>query len=138
MYGSRISKVHIIYRSGKDNKCADALSRDPVDPPPKIETVPVTEVATLQSEDITTLLGKGAPTDIPVEQSFKECQQNDSWIRQFTLYLMRKELPEEDDEARKIVLQAPNCTIVYSILYFIDNNAIIANAQWCPQVFNSS
>ena len=121
VYGSGISKVHIVYRSGKDNKCADALSRDPVDPAPKIETVPVTEVATLQSEDITTLLGKGAPTDIPVEQSFEECQQNDSWIRQLTLYLMRKELPEADDEARKIVLQAPNFTIVDSILYFIDN-----------------
>ena len=66
-------------------------------------------------------LGKEALTAIPVGQSFEETQQNDPWIHQLTLYLMRKELPEKDDEARKIVLQAPTFTIVDSILYFIDN-----------------
>ena len=121
VYGSGVSKVHITYRSGKENQCADALSRAPVNPAPSQETCPEVQVAALQSDDIRTLPKKEPLSMDPKEETFEGAQQKDPWIHQLTQYLMKKELPEDDKEAHRIVLQAPNFTLEDNIIYFLDS-----------------
>ena len=57
MYGSGISKVEIIYRAGKENVFADALSRNTASPTPPDVEVPA-DVLSVQTEDISALLSK--------------------------------------------------------------------------------
>ena len=78
-------------------------------------------VSAIQSENIATLLDSG-PHSIPqATESFHDSQQLDPWIHQLTSYLVEKTLPDDDDRARKIVLQSPSFDLEDGILYFIDS-----------------
>ena len=118
VFESGISKIHIVYRLGKENVCADALSRDPVNPALPEDDEPV-HVSAVQSEDIATLLDSGPHSMPQATESFRDSQQLDPWIHQLTSYLVEKTLPK--DRARKIVLQSPTFDLEDGILYFVDS-----------------
>ena len=128
VYGNGVRNVDIIYRAGKDNLHADALSRQPYLPPrPPDDTVTpedlqVCAINSIQIEGDITIdaLLEAEPEEPRDVKSFAEEQRNDSNIQELVNYLEKGILPEDTQSARKVVSLAPLFTIVDNILYFID------------------
>ena len=113
VFASGVGRVHIMYRPGSQNAKADVLSRNPT-----LLASNVAQVSSLEDCDISHLLSM-----TPAEQSddkFGEEQKKDQKLRQIFNYLEAELLPENADEAKNVVKQAPNFVIVDSILYFSD------------------
>ena len=53
VFGSRVESVHIVYRAGKENTKADALSRNPVSLSPKEDLDSGAQVTVVDSTDTT-------------------------------------------------------------------------------------
>ena len=80
VYGRGVKQVSIVYRCGKENVAADALSRCP-QPADGVKT----KVASIRTDTVTSLLQSDPlPSG---ESSFTTQQQNDPWIRDMSLYL---------------------------------------------------
>ena len=57
VYGSGVRRVTIVYRAGRENACADALSRSPYGLAPVLEIAEGEfQVSSIASEDVTSLL----------------------------------------------------------------------------------
>ena len=124
MYGSGISDVQIIYRPGRSNANADALSRSPCLPPP-VEGIGENEcqVASLnssgkQTENISELLMLSGQK--PSTTPFEVEQRKDGYLAQVFKFLEEGILPADDKLARKVAMQAPLFTVNRKMLYYID------------------
>ena len=117
VYESGVKTINIVYRSGKNNANADAVSCAPVGPATS-EVDDELQVATIQSMEIAELL---TSTPLPPPNSnFVEEQRQDASIQEIILFLERNELPQDEQRARKVALQGPLFTIIDSVLYFVD------------------
>ena len=126
VYGSGVKNVDIVYRAGKDNLHADALSRQPYLSPPDdtvasgdLQVCAINSMQTEGSNTIDALLEVEPEEPINVD-SFAEEQKRDSNIRKLVNYLEEGTLPEDTRSASKVVSLAPLFTLVNNILYFID------------------
>ena len=124
VYGSGVGEVKIVYRSGKSNTNADALSRSPHAPAPE-EGIGEFElqVATVTSEStedvsIPTLLE--ADPKLSPARSFREEQKLDPELMEIIHFLETEELPADATRARKIAAQQSLFAVVDGVLYFID------------------
>ena len=82
VYGSRVESVHIVYRPGKENTNADALSRNPVSLPPKEDVESGAQVAVVDSTDTTIEELLAAPPDSPDRTlDLAEEQRKDRYLR---------------------------------------------------------
>ena len=72
--------MSIIYRSGKENVGADTLSRSP-----QLVDGAEAKLASIHTDTVTSLLQSSPLQD--TKCSFTEQQQQDSWIRDMSLYL---------------------------------------------------
>ena len=119
VYGSGIRTLSIIYKSGKSNTNADALSRNPTLPSPP-EALIDTEVqvavvsATKTPELLQTDPGSSVHSDLDAEQ------RQDPVLADMIAYLEENKLPAEEKRARKIAAQALHMTLLDGILYYID------------------
>lgn len=118
VYGSRVPRVKIVYKPGKENLRADALLRNPTENPQhQALDVQVAEVNS-QETDISTLLqdisGRDSLCDLDIEQ------EKDSELRQLRHFLQFGTLPESDVTARSVAAQAIDFELVDNILYYID------------------
>ena len=110
-----------MYHPGRENKCADALSRCPHDPAPRCRiTEGETQVASVSTSKISDLLGEEPLSNVEPD-SFVAEQQNDPWIREMLTCLLEKKLPEDGTRARTIAAQSLQFDVVDGILYFIDS-----------------
>ena len=126
VYGNGVKNVDIVYRAGRDNLHADALSRQPYLPAPSEEVeqgyLQVCAINSKQSGDssmIDSLLEIGPGETINMD-SFAEEQWKDGDIKMLMDYLERGMLPEDRQSASKVASQAPSFTLVSQILYFVD------------------
>ena len=125
VYGQGIKEVNIVYRAGKDNVAADALSRNP------LQVVPVeglaedeTQVAAITSLPRSTIhevlqadpVIKGPPNDL------LEAQQKDPEVLEMVEYLEHGKLPDNDKEARRIVIQSSTYCVTDKVLYYVDSH----------------
>jgi len=128
VYGAGVQNVNIVYRAGRANANADALSRQPHLPAPTVGTadddVLVLSInASVPEMDMQSLFQMEPETALeePKPKCFAQEQRKDSEILAITQYLERKILPESTMYARRIAAQAPLFTLVDEISYYLDN-----------------
>lgn len=124
VYGKGIKEVKIVYRSGKSNQNADALSRNPHEPAPRegIAQTDVQVAAVATSEVSAEALLQAEPnfSALSAVNPFHEEQRKDSSIMEIIRFLEQGELPPEEGRARKIALQSSLFSLVDGILFFLD------------------
>ena len=121
VFGTGVRNVDIVYRSGKLNSNADALSRNPVDPAPAV-AIAEGDVQVCNVTATTTLseLLDAEPHPIGDADYFAREQLEDPEVLMLIRYLDTGELPEDSTKARKLVAQAFSFTLLDGILYFVD------------------
>ena len=113
--------MKIVYRSGKTNQNADALSRCPVGQAPVAGPGQGDVQVSAVISDILTLLDSEPVGDQgAVDNTFGTEQQKDDQLCQVIHFLNTGQLPTDETRARKIALQAPLFAIVDGTLMFID------------------
>ena len=115
IYGLGLKKLNILYRPGRENSNADALSRVPVD-----STVSVASITSAEDETISTLLDL-EPNHHHSVNSFVAEQRKDPWIESMVLYLEDGQLPEDQKAARKLAAMGLSFTLQDGVLYFVDS-----------------
>ena len=118
--GKGVKEVKIVYRSGKTNQNADALSRCPVGQAPVTGPGQGDVQVSAVISDIPTLLDS-EPVGT-VAETFGAEQQKDDQLCQVIHFLNTGQLPTDETRARKIALQAPLFAIVDGTLMFIDKD----------------
>ena len=122
VYGSGVGQVRIVYRPGKENMRADALSRNPIrveGEQPLELGMQVAQVSSRQlAGDITHLLD-AEPVNGMVD-CFASEQRKDASLGRLCDYLESGVLPRDAGEARKVVSQALSFAVVNGTLYFVD------------------
>ena len=121
VFGSGLRSVNIVYRSGKQNSRADALSRNPTETESANPHPVDVQVAAIESQDleITDLLNT-----FPVEGDLDEFhveQNKDPELKSLRHFLEYGILPTDEKKARKMAAQALNFVIIDKILYFVDS-----------------
>ena len=124
VYGRGIKEVKIIYRSGKSNLNADALSRNPQAPAPK-EGIAQTDVqvSLVDSAEVSveTLL-QAEPELSPLAgvDSLPQEQRKDPALLEIIQFLESGVLPADEGRARKIALQSSLFSLVDDVLFFMN------------------
>ena len=124
VYSSGIKSVNIVYRPGKANSNADALSRNPVQVAPD-EGIGESEVqvAAISSESVTptTTISQLLHSSPPVLelQSFAVEQQKDKELADMVQYLQSKALPVDIHGSQRVLSQSPLFMLIDGVLYFI-------------------
>ena len=130
VYGSGVKNVDIVYRAGRDNLHADALSRQPYLPAPQEGVVQgdlqVCAINSTQSEESSMIgpLLEANPGEVNDPDNnpdnFAKEQRKDGGYQMLMNYLEKGMLPEDKQLINKVIAQAPMFTLVNQILYFVD------------------
>ena len=121
VYGAGVKEVNIIYRPGKDNANADALSRNPV-MTADLQSGEDIQVAVVKgNETIEELLQAELDNETTRSDEFGIEQRKDPEVLKMFQYIENETLPEEEKEAKRIVLQSNLFTVTNDVLYFIDS-----------------
>ena len=133
VYGAGLKDVRIVYRAGRLNASADALSRSPHgDAPTTGEGEQETQIAVVQMERLTgeQSTGSGAanviddqlalpPLHVP-ENRFADEQRKDAEIAEIVRFVETGDLSQEAKRARRLALQKPLFTIENGVLFYLD------------------
>ena len=125
LFGSGIKDVQMVYRPGKENGQADALSLNTAathcDDHLEVRTQ-VAQVTTVTEKEVSQLLQEepGAST---VPSSFDMEQRKDPELESILAFLEHSELPTNSKEARKVVAHTLHFTVVDEVLCFVDSKA---------------
>ena len=123
VYGRGVREVRIVYRAGRENASADALSRHPQGPAPQHGIAQdETQVAVVSTDtDLSTLL-RESPLLLGKEQqgSYGTEQRKDSSLVEMTDFLQNGVLPEDSNRAKKLAAQESLFALIDGILYYVD------------------
>ena len=142
VYESGLKQVNIMYRPGKSNLSADALSRSPVGNPSSSPLQEMMEeenacmIAAVQGTSSSELIGT-IHEEAPGSELF-EAQKRDPYIQEIQAFLKDGTIPADKKKARKLVFQAPLFTVLDKVLYFIDQTKDGAKRIFFPQAFDNT
>ena len=124
VYGSGVRNLEIVYRAGKENSNADALSRNPVpQTTPESEMVTDVQIASVTSMDCSELL-QLSPDSVTVPEGDLSLQQAEDPECQVLLdFLLQGKLPEDADEAKKVAAQATQYDVLDRVLCYVGPKA---------------
>ena len=108
--------LEIKYRPGKKNSNADALSRYPIDVPV------VQDIPTELSGVVATLDSKGEVESKDGENTLHDQQMSDRSLKNIIDYISDGTLPEDEKEARHLILSSQKFTVLDGILYHIESD----------------
>ena len=135
VYSRGVKTVSIVYRRGRENTGADALSRNPQLPGPAEGLAEMdTQVAVVRDSSNTTspelpernpeqptveelLLSKPG---LPMAADFSDQQRMDPQVEEMCKFLQEGDLPDDEKQARKVTSQAASFSLIDDILYFVD------------------
>ena len=112
-------ELEIKYRSGKKNSNADALSRYPVRTP----TEPLQDISVTEVNGVVAALDSSREVESKDgESTLHDRQLADGWLKIIIDYISDGVLPENDKEARQLILSSSKFTILDNILYRIESD----------------
>ena len=112
-------ELEIKYRSGKKNSNADALSRYPVRTP----TEPLQDISVTEVHGVVAALDSSREVESKDgESTLHDRQLADGWLKIIIDYISDGVLPENDKEARQLILSSSKFTILDNILYHIESD----------------
>ena len=130
VFASGAQEVEILYRAGKENTNADALSRQPQPPAisPCEESVPEVQVAPVTTgpgelEAVHDLVSVEPNPPLSVSQqdiSYSADQLKDASLVPLIRYLVDRELPEDKQEAAALISKASTFVMLNGILHHVD------------------
>ena len=117
-----MKKVVIVYRPGKDNILADALSCNPTGGTPVKGLVEQESQVAVVKSAATTIddMLKVTPAVSSSKCNLADEQHKDPEVEHMLEYLESDVLPEDQKAAHSIVTQAPSFCILDKVLYYID------------------
>ena len=119
IFASGLKSIKIVYKAGKENGNADALSRCPRGVSPEESTVTEVQVAAVNSETLdSSELLEAAPAALGSAGDFKQEQLKDPEILEMKDYISKGIVPADE---RKVVAQAPLFAVVDGTLYFLES-----------------
>ena len=104
--------LHIVYRPGKQNAKADALSRYPVEDGAEVTTMPFTLVAAITQEAVSAKDGD------PLSRR----QEADPVLKPLMKYLDCGAVPEDKTTARKVILESAQYALLEGVLYHVEKD----------------
>lgn len=118
-----MGSVAIVYRAGHENLSANALLRSPYTPAPlqgiAQDEVQVSSVAA--NEDLPALLQTNPLTGHKSGDDYSAEQLKDPDLRKMVDYLKDGKLPENPDDARRLVAQESQFSLIDGTLFFMDH-----------------
>ena len=122
VFGSGVRNINIVYRAGKENGNADALSRCPLGEQPADPILDDTQVAAIHTTEMSAreLLAVG-PNCVAELDEFPTEQKKDPDIQEIIAFLSTGKLPDCGQRAKRIAVQAPSFALVNGVLYFLDS-----------------
>ena len=115
--------VTIVYRAGRENLSADALSRSPYTPAPSQgiahDEVQVSSVAA--NGDLLALLRANPLTGDKNGDDYSADQSKDPDLGKMVDYLKDGKLPENPDDAKRLVAQESQFSIIDGTLFFVEH-----------------
>ena len=123
VYGNGVKEVQIIYRAGRENLNADALSCLPHSPAPtegvaegEIQVCAITNETKIQS-----FLRMDPETITPrIYIDFSQEQKKDPQLCETTCFLTSRKVPAVEKLAEKVIIQQNLFTLIDNILYYVD------------------
>ena len=125
VYGQGIKEVNIVFRAGKEKVAADALSRNPLpNVPSEGLAESETQVATISSLPRSTMqeVLQSDPVDEGTPDELLEAQRKDPEVLEMLNYLEHGELPANDKDARRTVMQSSTYCLIDKVLYYVDSH----------------
>ena len=109
-------ELEIKYRTGKKNRNADTLSRYPVSTP----TGPLQDISVTEVNGVVAALDSSREVESKDgESTLHDRQLADGWLKIIIDYISDGVLPENDKEARQLILSSSKFT---NILYHIESD----------------
>ena len=117
VYGRGIKSLTIVYRAGRENASADALSRNPLGSPPAQGIGQgETQVSAVTASDNQETTPTGQDN-----LRYSAEQLKDSSLKEMVVYLEQDALPDDAETAKKLVAESSQFTLIDGVLYYVDH-----------------